>query len=97
MNRTQQLLIDLFGRDGREPPKAAMEAVADPISNKDMNILRLIYRSPDVGSGWRQTSSQLWPLIVTIGNSDMVELDHENKRIRLTDECKNRIFDHFLS
>ncbi len=52
----------------------------------NIDILRLIERSKDIGDGWRQCSQRLWPAITTEAAKleELVELDKENQRIRIT-------------
>lgn len=52
--------------------------------DRDKSLLKLIGRSKDVGDGWRKVSVTLWPM-VSMANPDLVELDDENHRVRLTD------------
>lgn len=48
-------------------------------------LLALIERSPDQGEGWRNVSGTCWPLIVNMPD-DLVQIDHDNRRIRMTKE-----------
>jgi hypothetical protein len=49
-------------------------------------MLRLIERSRDTEDGWRKVSDPLWRHVVEQSHSDLVELDHENKRVRFSQE-----------
>ena len=56
------------------------------ITEYQKNMLRLIVRSPDTGNGWRPVSNYLWNLVLEQAHPDLTELDHENKRVRLSPE-----------
>lgn len=56
------------------------------LNQADKDLLRLINRSPDIGSGWRQVGKMLWPHVTKIAHSDLTELDEANLRIRFTEE-----------
>jgi len=49
------------------------------------SLLALIQRSEDIGDGWRQVSEQLWPHVQD-APSELVELNHDQKQIRMTSE-----------
>jgi hypothetical protein len=49
-------------------------------------MLRLIERSAGIDEGWRQVSDKLWRHVLDQSHPDLTELDHENKRVRLTPE-----------
>jgi hypothetical protein len=53
---------------------------------RDVELLRLILRSPDVGDGWRNVSGVLWEHVVKNAVIDLVEFDYENKRVRFSPE-----------
>jgi hypothetical protein len=53
------------------------------LSSKESGTLKLIMRSPDIGDGWRQVSGILWNLVTTDVPAELVEFDHDNKRVRL--------------
>jgi hypothetical protein len=50
-------------------------------------MLRLIERSADIGEGWRQVNDKLWRHVVEQSHPDLTELDHQNKRVRLTPDA----------
>lgn len=56
------------------------------IPEKDKEFIKLIVRSPDRGDGWRNVSDVVWPLVEAFSVSALIEVDKENKRIRLTQE-----------
>ena len=56
-----------------------------------LDLLRLIYRSADVGEGWRQVSQTLWPTIQRECSKvpTLVEIEDGNPgRVRLTEEAQ---------
>jgi hypothetical protein len=57
-----------------------------PLTPEARELLRLIKRSEDTGEGWRQVNAQLWPHVLAWANTELTELDHKNKQIRLTPE-----------
>jgi hypothetical protein len=63
-----------------------MSTAKPSITDNQKIMLRLIERSPDIGEGWRQCSTPLWPHVVDQSPPDLVELDHEQKRVRFTPE-----------
>ena len=54
------------------------------LSKQDSEFLRLIGRSPDRGDGWRSVSAVCWPLVEQFGTPELLEIDKENSRVRLT-------------
>jgi hypothetical protein len=54
------------------------------ITDNQKIMLRLIERSSNLGEGWRQVSNPLWKHVVEQSHPDLVELDHENKRVRFS-------------
>ena len=54
------------------------------LSDNDLSFLKLLMRSPDLGDGWRKSSERVWPLVTGFSKQELVELDHDNKRVRLT-------------
>lgn len=59
------------------------------LTREQKNLLELIERSKDIGGGWKQVNDTLWAgLVLKIDLGELAELDHENKRIRLTREGK---------
>lgn len=54
------------------------------LSDNDRSFLQLLMRSPDLGDGWRQSSEVVWPLVAKFSKQELVELDNDNKRVRLT-------------
>jgi len=63
-----------------------MSTAKQPITDNQKIMLRLIERSPDIGDGWRQSSTPLWQHVVDQSPPALVELDHEQKRVRFTPE-----------
>ena len=57
-----------------------------PITENQKIMLRLIERSADTGDGWRPVSNPLWRHVLDQAHLDLTELDHKNKRVRLTPE-----------
>lgn len=53
---------------------------------KIKDTLRLIQRSPDRGEGWRSVSEVCWPLVCDL-SPDLVDLDADNSRVRMTDKA----------
>jgi hypothetical protein len=47
-------------------------------------MLRLIERFAGIDDGWRQVNDKLWRHVVEQSHPDLTELDHQNKRVRLT-------------
>lgn len=63
------------------------EVTLKDVSIQQIGLLKLINRSPDIGDGWRQTSQKLWEsLVLKLFHIDLMELDHENTRVRLTSD-----------
>ncbi len=57
------------------------------LTDKDKSIISLIMRSRDLGDGWRQCSLILFDAIFKYGvSSELVEVDSDEKRVRLTEE-----------
>lgn len=54
------------------------------ISTQDKDFLRLIARSPDRGDGWRSVSKVCWTLVEQFGTPELIEVDSDNMRVRLT-------------
>lgn len=55
------------------------------LNESDKEIMKLIQRSPDQGDGWRTVSSMLWkPVIVSFTQKELLEIDEENQRVRLS-------------
>jgi len=54
------------------------------LSNQDANFLRLLMRSPDRGDGWRTVSATCWPLVTAFQAVDLIEIDKQEQRVRLT-------------
>lgn len=55
------------------------------MADKDKDFLRLLDRSPDRGDGWRSVSETCWPLVEQFGVPELIEIDKDNMRVRLTD------------
>ena len=56
------------------------------LTTQETELLRLIARSPDAGDGWRQASPAIYTLwLRSFGRPELVELDDENLRIRLSE------------
>lgn len=49
----------------------------------DVAFLKLIIRSADTGDGWRNVSTQLWPLVEKFKHQDLIELRGGNQ-VRLS-------------
>ena len=43
------------------------------ITDKEINTIRLIMRSPDLGLGWRNVSSACWPLVDGFTKPELIE------------------------
>jgi hypothetical protein len=56
------------------------------LAEKDRNFLRLVIRSPDRGDGWRSVSSHCWPLVEAFTAEELLEVDAEGGRVRLTEK-----------
>ena len=57
------------------------------VSLQQIDLCKLINRSPDVGDGWRQSGPSLWTnLILKVKHDDLMELDHDNMLVKLTNE-----------
>lgn len=54
------------------------------MTQQDKNFIKLIQRSPDHGNGWRQVSDLCWELILEFKQPDLIEIDTELKRVRLS-------------
>jgi hypothetical protein len=52
----------------------------------DTSLLKLIQRSADIGDGWRQVNDLLWPSVLEYKDQDLIDLDHENKCVRVSAE-----------
>lgn len=58
------------------------------LSQQDKNFLALILRSPNIGDGWRQVSKTLWPLVDMFGRQELIEINKDELRIRLSETGK---------
>lgn len=58
------------------------------ISNSDKQFLLLISRSPDHGDGWRSVSQVCWPLVESFETPELIQIDKDAMRIRLTEAGK---------
>jgi hypothetical protein len=56
------------------------------ITDQDKHFLRLVARSPDRGDGWRTVSETCWPLVEQVGTKELIEVDKDNMRVRLTSD-----------
>jgi len=56
------------------------------LTENQISMLRLIHRSPDIGEGWRQVSSVLWPHVLKQRHPDLTEIDEPLLRVRITSE-----------
>lgn len=56
------------------------------LSDFDKDVLKLIQRSPDRGDGWRSVSTTCWPLIEGFRTPELIEVDGDSKRVRLTED-----------
>lgn len=43
------------------------------LTDSDINLIRLIQRSPDAGGGWRKVSAILWQLVERFGRKELIE------------------------
>jgi len=63
------------------------EAMSDGKITENQGIMmKLIYRSPDLGNGWRQVSNPLWRHVLDQSHPDLTEIDHDLRRVRFTPE-----------
>lgn len=56
------------------------------ITDQQKSLLHLIVRTRDIGDGWRQVSETLWSVVSANAVPELVELDVELKRVRLSPE-----------
>ena len=57
----------------------------ESLTQDQKDIIRLINRSTDSGDGWRGPLRDfMWEMVKPRSHPKFVELDHENKRVRLT-------------
>ena len=56
------------------------------IPRQDQEFLKLLWRSPDRGDGWRSVSDTCWQLVEMFTTPELIEVDKENRRVRLTNE-----------
>lgn len=54
------------------------------LNDKQVQLLKLIARSPDIDRGWRQVSDPIWKAVEAYAHKDLTEIDPARKRIRLT-------------
>lgn len=54
------------------------------IPTQDRDFLRLLERSKDHGDGWRRVSKTCWTLVEAFKTTELLEMDKENMRVRLT-------------
>jgi hypothetical protein len=55
------------------------------LTQDQKDMLRLINRSTDSGDGWRGPLREyMWELVESRSHPELMELDYENKRVRLT-------------
>lgn len=52
----------------------------------DAGFIRLLLRSPDDGDGWRNLSSACRPLIDAFTRKELLEIDAECQRVRLSEK-----------
>jgi hypothetical protein len=55
---------------------------------QEKDFLRLLSRSPGSTDGWRNVSKMCWPLVETFGQKELIEVDQEGMRVRLTESGK---------
>lgn len=56
---------------------------------KDIDFLRLIQRSHDIGDGWRQMSETLWLFLVPrFEYKELLELNETERKVRLSERGK---------
>jgi len=53
------------------------------LTDKDRGFLGLVKRSPVIDDEWREVSDELWPLVLNV-HPKLIELDEQNKRVRLS-------------
>jgi hypothetical protein len=56
------------------------------ITDQQKSLLHLIVRTRDIGDGWRQVSDTLWGVVSANAVPELMELDVELKRVRLSPE-----------
>jgi hypothetical protein len=54
------------------------------ITDNNRSFLKLLLRSPDIGDGWRQVSDVVWPLVSGFDKKELLELNEDEKRVRLS-------------
>jgi len=55
------------------------------LSRDEINFLRLVQRSEDIGDGWRQVSDILWQLVERFDRPELIDKDADKKRVRLSE------------
>ncbi len=58
------------------------------LTEKDKSFVKLILRSEDSGNGWRAVSKIVWPLVENFEHQELLEIDEENKLIKLSEVGK---------
>lgn len=53
-------------------------------SQQEIDFIRLILRSADVGDGWRQCSKMIWPWVEKFTLPELLEQDAETLKVRLS-------------
>lgn len=49
------------------------------IAPRDKEFLKLLLRSPDVGDGWRNVSSAVWPLVAAFKHPELIRMRNGNQ------------------
>lgn len=55
-----------------------------PLSDNSRSFLKLLLRSSDLGEGWRQVSTGVWPLVEQFEEKELLELNEIEKKVRLS-------------
>lgn len=58
------------------------------LADTEVNFLKLIIRSTDRGDGWRQVSTLLWRLVHEFKPKELIEIDYDKLRVRLSERGK---------
>ena len=59
------------------------------LTDHDRDFLRLLARSPDRGDGWRYISDACWLLVEQFEAKELLEIDNDFRRVRLTTKGQN--------
>lgn len=55
------------------------------LTTMERDFLALVQRSPDIGDGWRQSGKMLWPTISGFSRPELIEIDEDKLRVRLSE------------